>query len=213
MRFTEFLKEEQEMMSGQEAIDFLKPYVPESQFELSIDHNGGIVVNPKSPATGFRIEPHYVSNGKLLVRFSRIHFGVVVPYAELDTLQGFPSTISGSVDIEGTNIKSLDGLKSLNMIRGSYLRVATFADHFSLTGVGDHLEAVSFLRINNSWKEGGLGMLKIRSLEKISNVSPKVDPKVVEACAIFTKHLKGDKDIVACKRELISAGLKEYAKL
>jgi hypothetical protein len=58
-----------------------------------------------------------------------------------------------------------------------------------------------------------LSVLRIKGLEDFDFVnSGSKDPKR-DINKIIGRHLHGDKDIIDCKEELMSAGYKEYAKL
>ena len=66
---------------------------------------------------------------------------------------------------------------------------------------------VLFLFSCKNLKTHMLGILLIKDLKKISFSDN------IEVQNIINKHLDGDRDILECQEELITNGLKEFAKL
>jgi hypothetical protein len=67
--------------------------------------------------------------------------------------------------------------------------------------------------INYDISEGGLGLLKIKTLKECYLQGRTRNPRIFQAINIIMKHFKADKNILACQKELIQADLKEFAKL
>jgi hypothetical protein len=71
---------------------------------------------------------------------------------------------------------------------------------------------------DHSSNPGFLNLMKMKKLKGVDGAfssshssGPKTDFE--RACDIFNKHLEGERDIIDCQEELITSGLKNYAKL
>jgi hypothetical protein len=85
----------------------------------------------------------------------------------------------------------------------------------SLTGVHRIVRHVSNIWLPYSIQSSILGLLKIEGLHRViagGEMSPGGD-RFDLAIRLINKHLRGDRDILACQEELIDNGLEEFAQL
>ena len=147
-------------------------------------------------------------------------------------LHGFPRFIGGPrASIEFLNdIEDFAGMdqstivKELTMLSKNKAKILSFngfpnriqklhigCDVVSLDGIGkSRLQEISISHNVNPIK-GLYKVLSIESLKKFTAYNDGTSEKLLKAVEIINGHLAGSRDMIGCKRELISAGLKEYA--
>ena len=140
-------------------------------------------------------------------------------WANIDTLVGCPKIINGDFFIEGADISNLEGFPE--KVTG-YIRIEGNVPNLnSLTGISKYLkECHRFIEIPRHIESAILGILLVKGLNK-NHAGKRVDltysrnrnEKLMQAVEILNSHLDQGGDLIDCKRELISAGLKEYARL
>jgi hypothetical protein len=156
--------------------------------------------------------------------------------ASITSLEGSPEHVTGSFYNNRTFTKSLIGGPKfvgedfdtgdiITSLEGAPIHVGhkfIMSSKYitSLEGIGNKfLCECEILRIEtNSIKSNILGILLIKGLlllmtDRIITTDTFISRPRCEALMIIDRHLNGDRDILACQEELISAGLKEYAKL
>ena len=101
----------------------------------------------------------------------------------LSNVSKLPKTIMSNLDCRNNKIDSLRGIQK-------YVK--------TIKGTADFT--------NNPIKSHVLGLLEIDGLKSVMLDNKKV-------AAIINKHLKGDKDVIACQEELIEAGFEDFAQL
>ena len=101
----------------------------------------------------------------------------------LSNVSKLPKTIMSNLDCRNNKIDSLRGIQK-------YVK--------TIKGTADFT--------NNPIKSHVLGLLEIDGLKSVMLDNKKV-------AAIINKHLKGDKDVIACQEELIDAGFEDFAQL
>ena len=152
----------------------------------------------------------------------------VIENARLRNMEGFPRRVFGGATI--SSWLPLEDFSGMNPDSGvTEILKLTFPRIGSFNGLSKRIGSVmiesdidSFQGIENTgirkmWLfpnkkyKGMLNILRAPKLESVSNAAWMKHNSFDEAMAIFTKHLEGEKDLINCKRDLISAGLKEFA--
>lgn len=108
----------------------------------------------------------------------------------IDKLDGFPSTIVGSVDIANDRYR-----------------------HISYHNVHKHIKSLQgIIQLHADYEGPVLGFLMV---EKLKNVLWKTTSHLNNSVPtdILRSYLEGSRDIMDCQEELIQAGYKEFAKL
>ena len=160
----------------------------------------------------------------------------IVDGCRISDFHGFPKVVKQSIRIESrTDIESFEGMPSKLTIKFNELiriRCKYPAKIKSFHGISKSIEMLS-VRSVDSFKGleessihklyvelgtdekpgigGVLSLLKCESLKEVSFIEGS--QKAINALTIVNKHLKGERDLIACKKELISAGLGEFARL
>ena len=166
-------------------------------------------------------------HGKLKKQYPDIKGDFDCSNREIITLKFAPKYVGGNFYCYNTNITSLEfAPQSVGhdfSCFGTKITTLEFAPQYvgrsfgcsdtkitSLKGIGkDYLKEVRgeiYLKECHHLKSSMLGIMLVKELQEIY-----FDNKEVQD--IFNRHLKGDKDILDCQEELITNGLKEYAKL
>ena len=136
------------------------------------------------------------------------------------------SVIDASLSLNGGKISSLEGLPTksqdtmiLNLVTPglesfkfippglSALNIVSMKK-ISIRELSENLRQCETIYLPESFIGPMLGLLRIEKL-----VSLSTGHKSNKAADIIVSHLRGSRDIIDCKRELISAGLGEFAKL
>jgi len=105
-------------------------------------------------------------------------------------IEGIPQIVGGQINFVGTNIESLSEIhKKLKECRGE------------------------IITLPSATKSSVLRLLLIKRLLIVRQLLPKKVGPEIRWSNILNKHLQGDRDVLACQEELISAGFKEFAKL
>jgi hypothetical protein len=142
---------------------------------------------------------------------------------DLFSLKGAPTSVEGKFSISGNdNISTLDYFPesaSKYILRGtsiaSFHRINKIVKKINpSTEDYDHF-VLPFSNLGDSF----LGFLLIPGCNDIG-YSPTATtgeltkyPKFIKAVNIVGRHLQGDKDVLECQEELITNGLRQYAKL
>ena len=149
---------------------------------------------------------------------------------KLTSLKGAPKTVNGDFYCYDNNLTSLKGAPTFvnggfnccdNDITSFEGASTTVNGYFwyndnklaSLHNIHKHNKEIgkTIWFANNPITSHILGLLLIKKLKAI-NIDLLTDD-LLEASKIINKHLSLDRDVIDCQEELISAGLKEYAKL
>lgn len=109
---------------------------------------------------------------------------------QLTSIEGCPSKVEWSFFCGETKLISLQGIHKL--FKDGYIK-GTF--NCNKTSITSHI----------------LGLLLIPGLKMI--FANEVSTEFYNAIEIINKHLAGERNVIDCQRELIKAGLKEFAKL
>lgn len=144
---------------------------------------------------------------------------------KLVTLRGVPSSINGSFNCSHNKLKSLqlgpssvggdfkcDYNHLINLLGApSNIGGRLFCDGNQITSLHNIHKMIKHIKVdasftNNQIRSSVLGLLLIDGLQDVY-----LDNKKVEA--IINKYLKGDKDVDACKKELIENGFDDFAQL
>lgn len=125
---------------------------------------------------------------------------------KLDTLAGFPNSVT---DI---TISACPGITSLKGLTGQieYLGLNRLVGLKSLAGCGSYLPPITQIKFERIFLDDSiLGLMEVQGLEKILYQNVSSDMKT--AFDIINEHL--GKDILDCQSALIEAGLERYAEL
>ena len=107
---------------------------------------------------------------------------------KISSLEGFPQTTEGDLNLR-------------------------WLSHVNFSKCNKFMETVNgTVAINDSYVGPILSFLLVKKLKTLDLAQSPSDHALV-AEQIFNKHLRGDKEILECKEELMNAGFKEYAKL
>ena len=125
---------------------------------------------------------------------------------QLTSLDGAPKSVGGHFHCSHNKLTSLEGAPS--SIGGDF-----YVNNNQITSLKNiHLFVKkidgNLIIFNNPIVSGLIDVLKIQKINVIVGSIKGSD--LDKAIIIVNKQLKTDKDIVVCKRELISAGLKEF---
>lgn len=147
-----------------------------------------------------------ITDGKLNRQFKEVKGRFTCHSLGLISLEGCPEIVGENFDASGNNLTSFRYAPKI--IKGDCILYNNPVE--SLEGIGkDYILEVDYqLDIDDcEVKSNMLGILKIKNLQNILfNFNTIVE-------AIINKHLKGDRNILKCQKELIQNGFKDYAKL
>ena len=110
----------------------------------------------------------------------------------LSSLQYCPTRVGGNFDCYENQLTSLQGIHK--QFRSGYIKGQIWLSNNPITS---HI----------------LGLLLIPELKFIGYSKGNASSSCYDAIEIINKHLEGDRNVIACQRELIQAGLKEFARL
>ena len=215
MRFMDFLLEsEQGILKDRKEIKKI--------FDMTnavVDQDGRVTLNGYDEKWNgfpirFVVEKHMTipwhGGTRLAVNMDEADVDFIADDLDLSTLEGFP-TRTRQLSISGNNLTSLEGITreiggTLNLSNNPIT---------SLSGINKQIDSVCRNTRGNIWlprsiKESCLGLLLIEG--NFTAVAAGADEKTKKAIEIIQSH-RNNKDLIACKRELVSAGLKEFAKL
>ena len=121
---------------------------------------------------------------------------------QIISLKGAPFSVGKNFSCDDNRLTSLEG--SPQSVGGDFDCEDNEIE--SLSDIHSHIKQINgrFFCRNNPIKHSVLGLLKIQGLSEIVCDS--------EWAQIINKHLL-EKDLIACKKELISANLQEFARL
>lgn len=175
---------------------------------LLVEGTSDIVIDRKiaRSAKGDRSEPLWF----IPVQFngSMWHFKVQV---DLASFKGLPRICSKSLTLgECYNTESLEGLPE----EVYALMMSKCYGIKSLSGIHKIVKKCHSIYLPSSIEDSILGLLKIDGLEFAAHdLNPVMFPKLHKSLQIVNMHLRKGKDIIDCKREMVSEGLKDFAKL
>lgn len=135
-------------------------------------------------------------------------------YSQLSTMKGFPRKVS-ILNLDGNEFTSFDNDVMTNI--GEFISIVHNKSPISLKGIHEKISfsesGSGILEITPNFTGGLLDVLKIGGLKRIdsSSSSMRLSSKQIRAVDIVNVHLK-EKDLIACKRELISAGFGDLLK-
>ena len=223
MRFTEFLTETErpkfitDPNKIREHIDRYRnqkmtgtnvDYFPEQSYEI-ID---GIV--HVDSIFNITITPEFLIDGFLPFKFKEIG-NLNLNTTELKSYIGMPDKINHNLYIHGHGApKSLEGFPAF-VSKEIDINVDKKVQ-FSFEGIHNHLKEMNGgnIYLPKGYAYGLLGFLKVQNVSKLYSLLTKsAETRLNRALIIINKHLTGDKDLIDCKRELVSNELKEFAKL
>ncbi len=170
------------------------------------------------------------NEGRLPVQFDSS--GPVRVYTKnLTTMVGFPRNVIAAASrsfvggnskalsfaITPINLRDLEGFPKV-CYAGVDLSMMDVWKNFTLKGFHKHAEAIyGTITVPKSYEGPILSLLYVKGLAGIwmSASMSTSSPKLKLAASILNKHLDGGKgnNVLECQEELISAGLKEFAKL
>jgi hypothetical protein len=177
---------------------------------------------------GFEAHSSKVIDGNRLV----VSFGKAVTFSyrarKLNSFDGFPREIAGSggsiplwsLVIATAGAGEVTNLAGCTPVITGNVDFSSFSGLLTLEGVHKAIKTLNgnlALPAKSVPSSGGLGLLMIRGLKKLVLPSAIYDvtnsTPYLRAAKIIRKHFDNDKDVLACQEELITSGLKEYARL
>jgi len=151
------------------------------------------------------------NGGRLPFMFNEAKSNFDVSECKLISLLGSPRLVSGHFNASDNLLDSLEGIPQI--INGS-INLSNNPKLKSLSGIHKKLKSVGMeFLIPETIKTGILSLMMVKELKSVQLIGPKVIPGLSDALKILNRHLRKDRDVLACQEELISAGFKEFAKL
>ena len=129
---------------------------------------------------------------------------------DLKSFKGLPRHCAMALRVDECRTESLIGLpEKVNVLNLRKCNGIT-----SMSGIDKIVNTCEHIVVPGTIIESILGLLKIKDLSWVAH-GPEVSNtgKLHSALEIINNHLDNGKDLISCKRELISSGLKEFAKL
>jgi hypothetical protein len=162
------------------------------------------------------------ANGELIVPFG-ICGSLDINAEDLSSFKGFPEILNGTGDYAHyvlqfngiyKKLTSLEGITKI--LNGNVYMGGT--ENLNYSRCSKYINQIDGnLVINGNYKGALLSVLNIKNLHTIwyaISIGSNYDiDNLHNVCEIVNKHLQKDKDILECQEELITNGLKEYAKL
>ena len=224
MRFAEFLREDESVQdyglmlgSMAEITNFL--ISNSGTFKFKVDPKTLIVSIRGNSDKGWIRLSHSagIENRGLPVRFKNFPKSImsfqlsVFPNANLIGLPAEAANDSFELSLyECNNFKSVEGITP----KINTLRIIKCRNFTSLKGIQNHLKSCKSVNLDENIKECLLPLLMIQDMERVTAFGlESFNSGIAAAADIVTRHAKGEKDLISCKRELVSAGFKEFAKL
>lgn len=123
----------------------------------------------------------------------------------LTSLEGCPKSVTTWFDASRNQLTSLEGIPP---IMDDFCAIL----NNKLTNLHNIHKLISFTHMGFINAEGNPIVSHILGAFKVKNITNLyIDNKQVSK--IVNRHLRGDRDILACQQELIEAGFEEYAQL
>ncbi len=131
---------------------------------------------------------------------------------KLSSFIGFPNKIKGGLSVTNCPNLTIEGCPSIigGNVAWWYLPITNHIDKVFKEVRGSIIVPPTY--------KGYLSFLKIKKLKNTIIISASLtrdayDKGAIEAKDIINDHLDGDRDVIACQRELIEKDLDEYAEL
>jgi len=160
----------------------------------------------------------FLIDGRLPFRFKETG-SFRLQTTKLQTFEEFPNEAGKQISMPAVSFSHNNPLlKDLKGITPYIFGNLAFNGHIS-TSLGNVHKFIKILRgnifLSDHYEGPLLGLLLLKDFENIFRSNNDIHPqrKNSKAFDIINKHLDGDKDILECQEEPISAGLKEFAKL
>jgi hypothetical protein len=129
---------------------------------------------------------------------------------ELDTLEHCPKEVAGDFNCSYNKLENLNDAPAIivDLFNCSYNKIT------SLQGIHKQIKRIDGVAnfTYNKIRSHMLGLMKIKGLKGLIHGIAE-ERRDHHALRIIDKHLKGDRDVLACQDELIDAGLDEFAQL
>jgi hypothetical protein len=227
MRFKAFLKEEH--LTDQQIIDVVERWKQEqkdlfdtkgirsTQFGSYKVYNGKV----EHLAMELKITNRMVVNGELEIPFRLCH-GLEIGASELTSFKNFPEKVIGTLSDRSIYNSPLSVYHHITSLEGFPREIQK-----GMVDLGhDRFERLSFSHVNKfidrlngicnilrSYRGPILGFLLVKDLKSLSFAGGTGDNVDRDIQDTFNKHLRGGKDVLDCKEELMQRGYKDYAKL
>lgn len=190
--------------------------------EITIQQDGGIISNINlGVIAGFtrigeniRIPVNFIRSKQFTIDATS-YKQLLENLQEPTSLEGSPKHVEGDFNVFVPTDFSLEGIPEYS--KGHMWMIAWKGN--SLAGIGKKCQHIGkTLAIGGNVTSSILGCLLIDGLKNVKTtslgtLSNEERGKMMLAFNTLNSHLSADRDLVSCKRELISHGLKEYAKL
>ena len=175
--------------------------------DLTIDVEGNVDI---------QLQPALLVNTKggtaLPVQFNRVSGNLLIYHNNLTTLRGSPPWVGNMFGMGDNNIKTLE--YAPKHVGAQFI---SEGNPLSMKNVHKYVDYIGkSISIPKSLSEPNiLGLMKIEGLVQAKMWPPPhlgATP-LSQALDIINKHLKGDRSVLKAQRDLLKAGLKEFAKL
>ena len=170
----------------------------------------------------FRSSPEPRKYVEMMVKMFAKERADQINVGELELYEIEESQVQFYVSISGPATYVLDYLKARGFLEdllydGSLESVfnETSKDYYYVMPIGS---SKTRIHVSDYYSAGMLKFLRIENADEVTLFSmPPEEPEhnhgLLKACEIVTNHLNGSKDPIQCKKDLISAGLKQFAKM
>jgi hypothetical protein len=160
-------------------------------------------------------------NGELLLKFSKCNSLEIFIYDKdkLKSFKNFPDEIVRNQKLQAytaafssaydCDVSSLEGIPCI--IGGGLCSFLHFPK-LNLSNINKHIDYIQELSLHYKYKGPLLSILRLKNINRIQpTISNQFE--LNHAIEIINKHLRNEKDILECQEELITNGLRQYAKL
>ena len=234
MRFKEFLVESADspFITDLDVINRIMRAVKTAHnniFGFKIHDNGSVDIQGKKfitisdnldsqiiAETGYSLYSESNFGKHLAIKFGSVKGSFNCRSSSITSLYGFPDRAVEGIVMD-TKITTYEHITPIQEA-GFMLRDNRNAK--SLVGISKFIQEINNnnaktdnIIIDSTIIEGGLGFLKVRGNFTVEPDAYDGNKNLIKAIEIINEHLMGDRDLIACKRELISNGLQEFAKL
>jgi len=151
------------------------------------------------------------TNDKILpVTFSSADADFDVNSCGLTSLDGCPRTVKGLFSCWGNYLKTIDGCPEVAQI----MNFNWLFDIKTISGIHKKVRECYSISIPHTVTSSILGLMLIKNLFNVkTEAAGHPIPNLEKAILIINRHLGKNPDVLECQEELLSNGLREFAKL
>lgn len=218
MRFKTFLEQEdtgkyKRISTQAEAEEFLDNFIEDifDRVHFTSNKDGSIDLNDRQCHLTFVNADLVHHNGEMVIPV-KIYWceagTVTIDASEITSLEGLP--------LGGTHAMTLrirnHGLKSFEHLPPELENLHLYTmNNLTVTELVKYLKECNVISLSPNYEGPLLGLFKVKGLIT-TTLTELRNTRCAQALKIINKHLH-EHDMISCKKELISSGLGEYAKL